>query len=130
MSDDVVVPALIATSIAAVIVFRFLSRRRLMVGRSPMAAALIHAPVASEVSLDVFQEVLQVLGTAYAIDPALIRAEDLLDRLLEADSWTLHAGTERLEHWLQENGVDTPSTPPLTVLDLARLVESHRQQVG
>lgn len=127
MSDGSLWMALIVAGIAAVAGLGYLSRRKLTSNREPMDVEVLHAHISDEVGLDVLRDVLDNLGHAYRIDPKLIRPGDCLADLLKADSWLLDAGTESLNRWLVEKGVGEQSPAPVTVLDLARLLESGRQ---
>ena len=88
----------------------------------------IHRSVAGKVALDTFTKVFHALGEAYSVDPRLIRPEDSLKKLLDADSWVLDAGTEKLNRWLTSIGIERISDQPSTVLDLLVLVERGRRQ--
>ena len=88
----------------------------------------IHRSVAGNVTLDTFTKVFHALGEAYSVDPRLIRPEDSLKKLLDADSWALDAGTEKLNRWLTSVGIEKVTDQPSTVLDLLVLVERGRKQ--
>ena len=87
----------------------------------------IHRSVANRVTVDTFVKVFDALGDAYSIDPRLIRPEDSLKKLLDADSWVLDAGTEKMNRWLTSVGIESVSRQPSTVLDLLLLVEQKLQ---
>lgn len=128
MNGGVLLLILMVAGIAVVSGLGYFSKRKLTSNRERMDVAAIHAHVSDEVSLEVFRDVLSKVGQAYSIDPKLIRPEDPLAEFLKADSWALDAGTEQLNRWLVENGVDEQPTSAVTVLDLARLLESRSQR--
>lgn len=129
MSGAILWIVLLLAGIAVVAGFRYFGRRKLVSQRKPEDIATIHARVSEEVSFDVLRDVLQAVGQAYALDPALIRLEDSLEQLMNADSWSLDAGTEKLNQWLVSNGLGEQPRHVRTVLELARLVEEGRKKI-
>jgi hypothetical protein len=125
MNGGVLFIALAISGAALVAALGYVSKRKLTSNREPMGLEAIHSHVSDRVSLEVFREVLYEIGRAYSVDPKLIRPEDSMDEFAKADSWQLDAGAEKLSQWLIENGVNG-CPPDLTVLDLARCVESRR----
>jgi hypothetical protein len=116
------------TLLAAILLvasFRYASKRRIVSKRERKQMWKIHEAVSKEVSLEALTEVLQSVGRAYAIDPALVRPDDALEKFVAADTWTLGAGTEQLDEWLISKGLGHEPVHAKTVLDLARLLENR-----
>jgi hypothetical protein len=118
---------LIAIGIAVVIAFRLVAIRRIGLNRTLIDFQVIHRAVANQVSLETLTLVFQMLGDAYGVEPRLIRPNDPLKRFLDADSWRLDVGTEKLNNWLQSIGIREIDVQPATVLDLLILVESRHK---
>lgn len=128
MSGAVLWIVLVFGGISVVAGLRYLGRRKLVSRRKPEEITVVHARVSEEVSLDVLRDVMQAVGHAYSLDPALIRPEDSLEQFMDADSWSLDAGTEKLNRWLVSNGLDENLRRAQTVLELACLVEEARKR--
>lgn len=128
MSGAVLWIVLVLGGISVVAGLRYLGRRKLVSRRKPEEITAIHARVSEEVSLDALRDVMQAVGQAYALDPALIRPEDSLEQFMNADSWSLDAGTEKLNQWLISNGLGEQPRHVRTVLELASLVEEARKR--
>jgi len=116
---------IVAIACAAVLVFgfRWAAKRRAFRGRAPVSLEELHRSVADRVTPEVFAQVFRALGEAYSVDPRLIRPNDSLKTLLNMDSWVLDAGTDKLNQWLAQVGINESSRQPSTVLDLLLLVE-------
>lgn len=118
--------SLILMSVVIVGFFLSRERRKITRGREPKSVAAIYESISENVSFDVFRDLLQEMGNAYSLNPELIRPDDDLKSFARYDSWRLGDGTERLERWMLENGVDASHIAAETVLDLARIVEAAR----
>lgn len=118
---------ILIAGVLAIVVFRLLTVKRMVRNRHPMNVNDIHRNVANMVSLNTVDLVFRELGNAYSVDPRLIRPEDSLQHFFDLDSWDLGVGTEKLQQWLQNIGIEEIDTQPKTVLDLLILVESHLQ---
>jgi hypothetical protein len=127
MSSGALWLVLIVAGVAAVLIFGYMHKRRLTMGREAIELMVIHGQVADQVSFEVLRDVLSQIGHAYSIDPRMIRPEDALERFSDTDSWMLDAGTERLNKWLIENGLEDSPTSAKTVLDLALLIQECRK---
>jgi hypothetical protein len=112
--------------IALVWLGRYTSRRKVIKGRSPLSFEEIQRSMATGISLRTLGQVFDVLGEAYGIDPRLIRSNYSFKNFFDLDSWTLDAGTEKVNNWLTSQGVQKPNSQLITVLDLLLLVESGR----
>lgn len=117
----------ILVAVLAVIAFRLFAMRRIVQKRLPIDISDIHRTVADKVSLDTVKLVLLELGSAYSVDPRLVRPEDSLKRFFDLDSWDLGVGTEKLSQWLKSIGIEKIDAQPETVLDLLILVESRHK---
>ncbi len=113
----------IACGAVLIVAFKWLAKRRAFHGRTPISLEEIQKSVDDKVSLHTFTRVFRALGEAYSIDPRLIRPDDSLKTLLDMDSWVLDAGTEKMNQWLAQDGIDEGARKPATVLDLLLLVE-------
>jgi|GEM_PF-1765728 len=118
---------LIASGIIGVTSFGAYSRNQLRNNREVESVGNIHRTVSGMVTLEVFQDVMVVLGEFFSIDPGLIRPSDSLQKIIDCDSWRLDAGVEKLNEWLLANGVDAANFQPKTVLELCVAVERARE---
>jgi hypothetical protein len=108
----------VVVGIAAVLLFRRLTKRSFLAGRVPEPLEVAYASVKDQVSFEVFREVLEAIGKAYGMDPRLIRPTDTFSELGKADSWVLGKGEDDLTAWVDRKGLGRP-TRLQTVLDLA-----------
>ena len=116
----------VAVGIAAVVVARTLARRRFAADRQPIPLEVMGSQVGASLSADVVSEVWTEIGTAYGIDPRLIRPDDTLKHLAAIDSWDLGQGGDKLNDWLRTKKLE--GKPQITtVKDLALWVQSGRQ---
>src|SRR5882724_5061261 len=113
----------LAVGIAAILIFRGLTKRSAFSGRVPAPLEEVYAPVKDQVSFEVFSEVWSTLGKAYSIDPRLLRPTDTFNTLSKMDSWTLGKGEGDMAKWLEQRGLGTPPRVQ-TVLELATWVQS------
>lgn len=127
MNGGVLWLTLVGAGIASIVGFMYFSRRKLTAGREPMDMEAVHAYVSAEVSLEGLRDVLNSVGQAFSIDPRLLRPEDSLTGLLNADSWQLDAGTEKINKWLADKGLEERLAPEATILDLAKLLGSRHR---
>jgi len=118
---------LIFCGVAAVAFFGWASRLHLVADRKVVDLDELYIFVSSKVDIKVFRAVMRGVGESYSINPELIRPEDPLSRFIKADSWLLGAGTERLNDWLSDNGLDAHLASSLTVLELAQALEDSRR---
>jgi len=130
MSGGIAFVFLILAGVAAVLGFGYTSKLRLTAGRKPMSVDDTYRFVSSNVGVEAFRAVMYGVGESYSINPELIRPGDPLSGFIKADSWLLGAGTERLNKWLADNGLDADLRSSLTVLDLARALENSRGSSG
>lgn len=105
---------------------RYISRQKITRGRRPRSLEEIQRSLTPEVSMNTLSQVFDALGEAYGVNPKLIRPEDSLKQFFDLDSWSLDAGTERINKWLVSHGIKATKEELSTVLDLLLLVERHR----
>lgn len=117
---------LLGISLLTVIGLRWLSRRAFLAGRERQPLEDIHASIEDQLSPATFNEVWSVVGTAFSVDPHLIRPTDTFRNLGKFDSWSLGKGQDDIGEWLETKGI-RPASQIQTVLDLARLVETSAQ---
>lgn len=103
---------------------RYTSRQKFIKGRSPLSFEEIQSSMAPGISLNTLAPVFDVLGEAYGVDPRLIRPDDSFKSFFDLDSWTLDAGTEKINKWLTSQGIQKTNGQLVTVFDLLLLVES------
>ena len=118
---------LILCGVAAVAFFGWVSRLHLVADRKPVDVGDLYLSVSSKVDIAALRAVMRGVGESYSINPELIRPEDPLSGFIKADSWLLGAGTERLNEWLADNGLDAHLASSLTVLELAQALEDSRR---
>lgn len=128
MSDALFFVILIAVSIWLIIIFRFISIKKLIGKRDHQSLDVIYEGIKNEVSFETFSEVFQSLGDSYSIDPRLLRIEDTLIQLQSLDSWSLGSGTEKMEKWLTDRGITKCDVKLTSVKDILLLVESNMKR--
>lgn len=113
----------VAVGVALVLGFQRFAKRTFVAGRTPAPLEEIYSPVKDQVSFEVFTDVWNTLGRAYAVDPRLLRPDDAFLALQKMDSWTLGKGEDDLGKWLTRRGLGTP--PQLqTLIEFARWAQS------
>jgi hypothetical protein len=105
--------------IMALLLLRYLARRRAFGGRPLLPLTEIQASMCPVLSLETVHEVWTRLGVFYSLDPRLIRPTDPLRLFNDVDSWMLWRGTEALEAWIRSLELDPPVRTPETVYELA-----------
>ncbi|HEX2830432.1 MAG TPA: hypothetical protein VHP37_29110 [Burkholderiales bacterium] len=113
--------AVCVSALVFIIGYRAFRKRRIFGRRRLVPLNDIYTNLSDRERLDfeAFCKIFDILGSCYGIDPRQIRPADRLDRFTELDSWHLDAGTEKLEAWLSQEGIDvTKLDKRQTVYDL------------
>jgi hypothetical protein len=118
--------AAVAAGIAVVVFARMIQRKQFASDRQPIPLDDLVCQVSPPLSPEVFREVWTTIGTAYGIDPRLIKPDDELKRLAAIDSWDLGQGGDKLDTWLRTKNLG-PKPRVETVKDLALWVQSGAQ---
>lgn len=125
MDGPIVWIAAIASGILLVVILRYDERRKFARSRNLLEIEEIYHEISGQVEFGVFKEVFVAVGEAYKISPGLIRPSDRLEEFIRIDSWRLGAGSEALNSWLEQKGVNWKVKPESTILDVARLVKAR-----
>lgn len=117
---------IMSAAILLVLLGKHMAKRKIVAGRHPLSFEELHRLTDSQVSIQTVSKVLTMLGESYGLDPRLIRPDDRLKSFFDLDSWTLGAGTERINNWLAQQGVAGHGANLVTVLDLIFFLERYK----
>jgi len=112
---------LVAVSIIVITIMRWTIRCRVFRDRKPANIVEIYKKDVAKlnVSYDLFEKVISIVGQAFRVDPKLLRPSDKLRELYEADSWQLGEGIDQLnERIADEFGIVSFKKEPATVIEL------------
>lgn len=120
----------IAAAVLICFAGRYLSRRKLLRDRRPLAVAEIVNGLPEDVGRGDASEVLQVIGKSFGVKPGILRLDDPMSALTAMDSWMLGHGQGELERWLRARGVSNLQRKPGTIRELILSVlpfDAHHQ---
>jgi hypothetical protein len=126
----VAVTCVVAT-VTAVFLVRWKSKRSILHQHEPISLASMYQLEGTHIGVcyETFEQVLNLIGQAYTVDPKRLRPSDKLEKLYDLDSWELYAGTEKLSFWLEKSfDITSFETEPETIAELIKNINSQESE--
>lgn len=121
----------VGVAVLVIIFARWISKRNVSTQHEPISLNCMYQQEEPRIdaSYETFEQVLNLIGKAYAIDPKRLRPSDKLKTLYGLDSWELDAGTEKLSDWIEQGfGITSFESEPKTISELIVGIEKSRKE--
>jgi hypothetical protein len=111
----------VGAALIVALLVRWRSKRKILNQHEPMSLVSMYQQEGARIGVcyGSFEQVLNFIGQAYAIDPERLRPSDKLNKLYNLDTWELYTNTDKLSNWLEKSfGITSFDNEPETIAEL------------